>query len=68
MQKYLDFKTFGTFNRHLLHALRTVLRRLEAPPGGDQLHYFLVSAAWVRHIAQREHLPQQDAERPKNAK
>ncbi len=49
-----------------VHGLRTVLRRLEAPSDGDELHHLLVASTRIRHVAQRENLPQQDPEGPEN--
>ena len=43
---------------------RAVVRRLQPASVGHQLHHLLVSPAWVGHVAQGHHLPQQDTEGP----
>lgn len=47
-----------------LHRPGAVLRRVHPPAVGDELQHFLVTATWIRHVAQGEDLPQQNPERP----
>lgn len=47
-----------------LHRSRTVFRRVHSSPICYELQHFLVTAARIWHVAQREDLPQQDPKWP----
>lgn len=47
-----------------LHRPRAVLGRVHPAAVGHELQHLLVAAAGIRHVAQREDLPQQHPERP----
>lgn len=47
-----------------LHRPRAVFRRVHSSTVGHELQHLLVAATGIRHVAQREDLPQQDPERP----
>lgn len=47
-----------------LHRPRAVLGRVHPAAVGHELQHLLVAAAGIRHVAQREDLPQQYPERP----
>lgn len=46
------------------HGPGAVLRGVHPAPIGDEFQHLLVAATGVRHVAQREDLPQQHAEGP----
>ena len=50
-------------NLHL-HRPRAVFRRVHPSTVGYKLQYLLVTATWIRHVAQWENLPQQNPKRP----
>lgn len=47
-----------------LHWPWAVLRRVHSAAIGYKLQHFLVTATWIRHVSQREDLPQQNPKGP----